>query len=90
MGLKKLYPIVQEYGIKPEQVLANTFKFDHEGNIIVLMRRWVVNQGKVLKIKSLNLVGDIFMIGDGYTDYERLQERFLNFMLLPKGRSTNR
>jgi D-3-phosphoglycerate dehydrogenase len=75
-GFKEIIiPIVQEYGIKPEQVLANTFKFDHEGNIIGFDEEDELfeNQGKVLKIKSLNLVGDIFMIGDGYTDYERLQ-----------------
>ncbi|PKH67173.1 phosphoglycerate dehydrogenase [Flavobacterium sp. ALD4] len=75
-GFKEIIiPIVQEYGIKPEQVLANTFKFDHEGNIIGFDEEDELceNQGRVLKIKSLNLVGDIFMIGDGYTDYERLQ-----------------
>jgi D-3-phosphoglycerate dehydrogenase len=75
-GFKEIIiPIVQEYGIKPEQVLANTFKFDHEGNIIGFDEEDELceNQGRVLKIKSLNLVGDIFMIGDGHTDYERLQ-----------------
>ncbi|PRZ25190.1 phosphoglycerate dehydrogenase [Flavobacterium granuli] len=75
-GFKEIIiPIVQEYGIKPEQVLANTFKFDHEGNIIGFDEKDELceNQGKVLKIKSLKLEGDVFMIGDGYTDYETLQ-----------------
>jgi D-3-phosphoglycerate dehydrogenase len=46
-GFKEIIiPIVQEYGIKPEQVLANTFKFDHEGNIIVLMRRYGVRKSR--------------------------------------------
>jgi D-3-phosphoglycerate dehydrogenase len=61
--------------------------------LLFLMRKMMVfeNQGKVLKIKSLNLVGDIFMIGDGYTDYERLQGGAVSkFYALPKGRSTNR
>ena len=31
------------------------------------------NKGKVLKIKSLELEGEVIMIGDGYTDYETLQ-----------------
>ncbi len=75
-GFKEIIiPIVQEYGIKPEHVLANTFKFDYEGNIIGFDEKDELceNQGKVLKIKSLKLEGDVFMIGDGYTDYETLQ-----------------
>ncbi|WP_414000240.1 phosphoglycerate dehydrogenase [Flavobacterium sp. W1B] len=75
-GFKEIIiPIVQEYGIKPEQVLANTFKFNHDGNIIGFDEKDELceNQGKVKKIKSLKLEGDVFMIGDGYTDYETLQ-----------------
>jgi D-3-phosphoglycerate dehydrogenase len=75
-GFKEIIiPIVQEYGIKPEHVLANTFKFDHEGNIIGFDEKDELceNQGKVKKIKSLNLKGDAIMIGDGYTDYETLE-----------------
>jgi len=75
-GFKEIIiPIVQEYGIKPEHVLANTFKFDHEGKIIGFDEKDELceNQGKVLKIKSLNLRGEVIMIGDGYTDYETLQ-----------------
>ncbi|WP_264566946.1 phosphoglycerate dehydrogenase [Flavobacterium sp. N3904] len=75
-GFKEIIiPIVQEYGIKPEHVLANTFKFDHEGNIIGFDEKDELceNQGKVKKIKSLNLQGEAIMIGDGYTDYETLE-----------------
>ena len=75
-GFKEIIiPIVQEYGIKPEHVLANTFKFDHDGNIIGFDEKDELceNQGKVKKIKSLNLQGEAIMIGDGYTDYETLE-----------------
>ena len=75
-GFKEIIiPIVQEYGIKPEHVLANTFKFDHDGNIIGFDEKDELceNQGKVKKIKSLNLNGEAIMIGDGYTDYETLE-----------------
>lgn len=70
-----IIPIVQEYGIKPDHVLANTFKFDHNGKIIGFDEKNALceNKGKVLKIKSLNLVGEVIMIGDGYTDYETLE-----------------
>lgn len=57
-GFKEIIiPIVQEFGIKAENVLANTFKFDHEGNIIGFDEKDELceNQGKVKKIKSLNL-----------------------------------
>jgi D-3-phosphoglycerate dehydrogenase len=75
-GFKEIIiPIVQEYGIKPEHVLANTFKFDHDGKIIGFDEKDELceNQGKVKKIKSLNLKGESIMIGDGYTDYETLE-----------------
>ena len=75
-GFKEIIiPIVQEYGIKPSHVLANTFRFDHDGKIIGFDEKDELceNKGKVLKIKSLNLEGEVIMIGDGYTDYETLQ-----------------
>jgi D-3-phosphoglycerate dehydrogenase len=75
-GFKEIIiPIVQEYGIKPEHVLANTFRFDHDGKIIGFDEKDQLceNQGKVHKIKSLNLPGEVIMIGDGYTDYETLE-----------------
>ncbi|UQD55601.1 phosphoglycerate dehydrogenase [Flavobacterium sp. K5-23] len=75
-GFKEIIiPIVQEYGIKPEHVLANTFKFDHDGKIIGFDEKDQLceNKGKVYKIKSLNLPGEVIMIGDGYTDYETLE-----------------
>ena len=75
-GFKEIIiPIVQEYGIKPEHVLANTFRFDHDGKIIGFDEKDELceNKGKVKKIKSLKLNGDVIMIGDGYTDYETLE-----------------
>ncbi|WP_428224519.1 phosphoglycerate dehydrogenase [Flavobacterium sp.] len=75
-GFKEIIvPIVQEFGIKPENVLANTFVFDHQGNIVGFDEKDELceNKGKALKIQSLNLKGEVIMIGDGYTDYETLQ-----------------
>ena len=70
-----IVPIVQEFGIKGDHVLANTFRFDHNGKIIGFDEKDELceNQGKVKKIKSLQLEGDVIMIGDGYTDYETLE-----------------
>ncbi|EKB50920.1 phosphoglycerate dehydrogenase [Cecembia lonarensis] len=65
-------PIVEEYGIKPENVFANDFIYDASGKIIDFNRENVLskNGGKSETIKRLNLEGDIYVIGDGYTDYE--------------------
>ncbi|QHT66628.1 phosphoglycerate dehydrogenase [Rhodocytophaga rosea] len=72
-GFKEfITPIVTEFGIKEENIFANTFVYDEKGNIIGFDRsnRLCANKGKVEQIKSLNLQGDIYVIGDGYTDYE--------------------
>jgi D-3-phosphoglycerate dehydrogenase len=67
-----IVPIVTEYGIKPENVYANTFKIDDSGYICGFDKTNVLssNGGKVAQLKKLKLQGDIYMIGDGYNDYE--------------------
>lgn len=72
-GFKEfIIPIVTEFGIKPENVFANDFVFDEKGNIIGYNKDNVLssNNGKVAQLKALNLQGDVYVIGDGYTDYE--------------------
>jgi len=72
-GFKEyILPVVKPFGIKDEHVFANTFCFDEQGNIIGLAHDNPLsqNQGKVKLVKSLNLTGDIWVIGDGITDYE--------------------
>ncbi|HLT07164.1 MAG TPA: phosphoglycerate dehydrogenase [Cyclobacteriaceae bacterium] len=65
-------PIVTPYGIKEENIFANEFIYDDNDNIIDFNRDNLLSQnnGKPATIKSLNLEGDIYVIGDGYTDYE--------------------
>ena len=67
-----IVPIVTEYGILPGNVLANDFIFDETGNIIGFDRSnpLSANNGKSDQIRKLNLPGDVYVIGDGYTDYE--------------------
>ncbi len=72
-GFKEfIIPIVKELGIKEENVFANTFEFAEDGKIIGFDRSNVLssNGGKVATLKNLDLQGDVYMIGDGYTDYE--------------------
>lgn len=65
-------PVVTEFGIKKENVLANEFRFDDSGKVIGFDTEnpLSANNGKAEQIKKLNLDGDIYVIGDGYTDYE--------------------
>ena len=67
-----IIPIVTDYGIKQENVFANDLIYDESGNIIDFNRENPLskNNGKSETIRSINLEGDIYVIGDGYTDYE--------------------
>jgi D-3-phosphoglycerate dehydrogenase len=72
-GFKEfIEPIVTEYGIKPENILANEFRFDAAGHITGFDTDNPLSQnnGKVEQLRRLNLPGDVYVIGDGYTDYE--------------------
>ncbi|MFC4872943.1 phosphoglycerate dehydrogenase [Negadavirga shengliensis] len=65
-------PIVTAYGIKEENVFANELKYGEDGKIIGFNENNPLskNNGKPETIKNLKLEGDIYVIGDGYTDYE--------------------
>ena len=72
-GFKEfIEPIVTEFGVKPENIMANEFKFDDTGRVVGFDQEnpLSANGGKVELLKKLNLPGDIYVIGDGYTDYE--------------------
>ncbi len=72
-GFKEfIIPIVTEHGVKAENVFANEFRFDDKGNIIGFDEDNILSQnnGKPAQIKSMNLDGEVYVIGDGYTDYE--------------------
>ncbi len=67
-----IVPIVTEYGVKEENVFANSFEFDSDGNIVGFdsNNELSSSNGKVKIIKKLNLSGQVYVIGDGYNDYE--------------------
>ena len=72
-GFKEfIVPIVTEYGILEANVYANTFEYDAQGQITGFDTQNPLskNGGKVLLLKQMNLQGDVYVIGDGYTDYE--------------------
>ena len=67
-----IIPVVTEYHIKIENIYANTFIFDHDGNIIGYDDTNPLSQegGKVNLLRELNLDGEIFGIGDGHSDFQ--------------------
>jgi len=72
-GFKEfIIPVVAEYHIKKENIYANTFVFDEDGKIIGYDTTNPLSQegGKVKLLKELDLQGDIFGIGDGYSDFQ--------------------
>jgi D-3-phosphoglycerate dehydrogenase len=72
-GFKEfITPVVTEYHIKKENIYANTFVFDDDGNIIGYDQDNPLSQegGKVKLLKTLNLPGEIFGIGDGHSDFQ--------------------
>lgn len=72
-GFKEfITPIVTKYGIKAENIYANTFKFDEKGNISGYDENNPLSEenGKVKLLKQMQLDGTIYGIGDGYSDFQ--------------------
>ncbi len=72
-GFKEfITPIVTEFGLKEDHIFANTFVYDEAGNIIGFDKQNVLCQdkGKIEQLRTLDLQGQVYVIGDGYTDYE--------------------
>lgn len=76
-GFKEfIYPIVAEYGIDESHVFANTFEFNEEGFVTGFDKTNILSNsgGKPKLIRKLELEGEIYVIGDGYNDYEIRKE----------------
>ncbi|MBN8571535.1 MAG: phosphoglycerate dehydrogenase [Ignavibacteria bacterium] len=72
-GFKEfIIPVVKSYGIKEENVYANEFRFNAKGNIIGFDEKNILSKdkGKINQLKKINVNGNVFVIGDGYTDFE--------------------
>lgn len=66
-------PVVATLGIRPEQVFANRFLFDSEGHVTGYDESIPLahDRGKVKLLQSWQLPDEeVYVIGDGYTDYE--------------------
>ncbi|MVM28947.1 phosphoglycerate dehydrogenase [Spirosoma sp. HMF4905] len=67
-----IIPIVTSLGVRADHVFANTFVFDESGLIVGFDPKnpLSANGGKSQVIRNLKLDGEVYVIGDGYTDYE--------------------
>jgi D-3-phosphoglycerate dehydrogenase len=81
-----IIPVVSYLGLKAENVYANTFIYNDNGDIIGVDNSNALSQtgGKIELVKSLNLDAHVSVIGDGFTDYEikqhGLADRFYAFV----------
>ncbi len=70
-----IVPVVAPYEIEAGFVLANTFTYDEAGWVTGFDRNnpLAFSKGKPKVLQQLNLDGEIWVIGDGYTDYEMVE-----------------
>ncbi|PWK27443.1 D-3-phosphoglycerate dehydrogenase [Arcicella aurantiaca] len=75
-----IVPVAASMGVLEKNVFANTFTYDEEGNITGYDESNLLSQdkGKVKLLQSLDFEGDIYAIGDGYTDYEMREAGLAN------------
>ncbi|MES2795490.1 MAG: phosphoglycerate dehydrogenase, partial [Bacteroidota bacterium] len=80
-GFKEfIVPIVTSMGLLSENVYANTFTFDNDGNVTGYDESNLLSQdnGKVKLLQKLDIQGEIYVIGDGYTDYQLRESGLAN------------
>lgn len=79
-----IFLVSDEFKIPRENVLANEFVFDDEDKVIGVDENNLLSktQGKVKQVEVLNLKEKIFVIGDGWTDYEIKREEMADYFLV--------
>lgn len=83
-GFKEcIFPISDDFGIPRENILANEFIFDDKNQIIGINKNNFLSktQGKVKQIEDLKLAGKVFVVGDGWTDFEIKREGQADYFL---------
>jgi D-3-phosphoglycerate dehydrogenase len=72
-----IVPVVEEFGISASHVFANTFVFDERGSVTGFDTSAFLaqDQGKVKQLAALGLSDEIWVIGDGYTDFQMREGR---------------
>lgn len=75
-----IIPVIEHYGLMAENVFANEFTYDEEGFItgFDLNNPLSESGGKPRVISQLKLEGEVYVIGDGYNDFEIRKAGFAN------------
>jgi D-3-phosphoglycerate dehydrogenase len=75
-----IVPVVTYYGLRPDLVYANEFIYDEAGYVVGFNEDIPLSQsgGKPIIIRDLNLNGDVYVIGDGYNDFEIKKAGYAN------------
>ena len=73
-----IVPVAETFGISGSHVLANTFKYKRSGMIggADMKSPLARNGGKAEAVAKLNFRKDVYVIGDGMTDYEIREKGF--------------
>ena len=72
-GFKEfIAPVVRDYYIPERNVHANEFVFDRTGKVTGYNKESILAKkgGKIKLLQSLKPDGEVYVLGDGYTDYE--------------------
>jgi len=80
-GFKEfITPVVSQYHIKKENIYANTFVTTGDGKIIDYDHANPLSEegGKVKLLRHLKLEGQLFGIGDGYSDFQLRESGLIN------------
>jgi D-3-phosphoglycerate dehydrogenase len=80
-GFKEfITPVVSQYHIKKENIYANTFVTTGDGKIIDYDHANPLSEegGKVKLLQHLKLEGELFGIGDGYSDFQLRESGMIN------------
>ncbi len=67
-----IWPVAEQFGLAKDHVLANHFTFTADGDISGCDRTCPLanDDGKPKQVADMNLPSPVYVIGDGYTDYQ--------------------
>lgn len=73
-------PIIEDYGLRGDHIFANEFIYDEDGFVSGFNTSNPLSEsgGKPKVIKALDLKGDVYVIGDGYNDFEIKKAGYAN------------
>lgn len=77
-GFKEwIMPIVKNFGISADHILGNKFIFNKTGQAIDYQKNNLLSKanGKTRQIKKMQLKGKLYVIGDGYSDYQIVKSK---------------